>query len=98
MSKELAKLHHEDERLTNQISHLLELRAEVRNRIAEMECPFKVGDNIISAAGEMGQVIKIMYGYGPYEFWYKRRNKHGDLLNLARKAYPQHGWRKDDEG
>ena len=83
-------------KLSENIDTLINNRRVVRQSMAEHNCPFKVGDQIINNKMERAEVVgvKYTYGYGDnnYDVVISKIKKGGGLYTNSTRAYSWDKW------
>lgn len=93
---ELETLKYKHEFLTLQIDTLKSTRDEVRQAIAEINCPFKPGDRIINKKGERAEVAAIGHWSNlRYKIKIKKIRKDGQLFANEITAWESDQWKLD---
>ena len=95
---ELKSLARQEAHVGEQIKDLIARRVAVRKDIAEINCPFSVGQKVINKDGICAQVQKIGYsGHDSYHLIVRRLTKSGQLFKTFTKTWRNDKWRAFDE-
>ena len=79
--------------LDQDIDNLLDMRSKLRQEVADLVCPFKVGNKIIDMKKNKGGITGIYWNYdNSYKLFIKKVKKDGGLFVNDCRVYNCDSW------
>ena len=82
--------------IEKEIDHRLNIRRELRQQLADANCPFIIGEKVINKRGDKAEVIRIKWSCFSegYKLVVKKIKKNGDLYQNESEAWHSDQWKK----
>lgn len=85
-------------RINKEMSELAQSRREVRKQIAEMNCPFTVGDTLVNKRGVKAVLASVSWwgSDSNYQMYGRKIKKDGEAYKLGMTMYASERWKVSD--